>query len=75
MFKVNAHLNIEESLKAAEEDIAAYVQQKKAEDGKVVQEEYVKKKNSIAQDLLREEIDELKLIENDCNEDIKAISM
>ena len=74
VFKVNVHLNIEESLKAAEEDIAVCMQQKKAEDGQVVQED-VKAKNSIAQGLLREEIDELKLIESDCNEDIKATSM
>ena len=65
--------NTEESIRAAEEDIASWTKQKTTEDGRVRQEE-VKEKNSIAQDLIREENDELKLIESHCNEDMNAIS-
>ena len=64
---------IEESIRAAEEDIASWTKQKITEDGRVRQEE-VKEKNSIAQDLIREENDELKLIESHCSEDLNAIS-
>ena len=68
------HACTEESIQAAEEDIAAWRQQRKLEDSQVVQED-VKEKNSIAQDIIREENDELKLIESHCKEDIKSISM
>ena len=65
--------NIEESIRAAEEDIASWTKQKTTEDSRVRQED-IKEKNSIAQDLIREENDELKLIESHCNEDLNAIS-
>ena len=68
------HLYTEESIKAAEEDIAAWRQQRKFEDSQVVLED-VKEKDSIAQDIIQEENDELKLIESHCKEDIKTISM
>ena len=68
------HVYTGESIKAAEEDIAAWRQQRKLEDSQVAQED-VKEKNSIAQDIIREENDELKLIESHCKEDIKDISM
>ena len=65
--------NVEESIKAAEEDIASWEQQKKAEDGRVSQGDVTDKK-SIAQDLIKEENDELKLIKSHCNEDLNSIS-
>ena len=64
----------EESIKAAEEDIASWVQQKTTEDGRV-SHGGVKEKNSIAQDLIKEENDELELIEHHCNEDLNIDSM
>ena len=67
------HWNVEESIKAAEEDIASWTQQKTAEDGRVSQGD-VSEKHAIAQDLIKEENDELTLIENHCNEDINGIS-
>ena len=65
--------DIEESIRAAEEDIASWTKQKTIEDGRVCQND-VKEKNSVAQDLIHEENDELKLIESHCNEDLNAIS-
>ena len=65
--------DIEESIRAAEEDIASWNKQKTIEDGRVCQDD-VKEKNSVAQDLIYEENDELKLIESHCNEDLNAIS-
>ena len=67
-------MNTEESIKAAEEDIASWNQQRTIEDGRVSQGD-VTEKQSIAQDLIREENDELKLIESNCNADIKTIRM
>ena len=68
------HLYTEESIKAAEEDIAAWRQQRKLEDSQVALDD-VKEKNSVAQDIIQEENDELKLIKSHCKEDIKAISI
>ena len=65
--------NVEESIKAAEEDIASWEQQKKAEDGRVSQGD-ITDKISIAQDLIKQEIDELKLFKSHCNEDRNSIS-
>ena len=65
--------NVEESIKAAEEDIASWEQQKKAEDGRVSQGDVTNKK-FIAQDLIKEKNDEHKLIKSYCNEDFNRIS-
>lgn len=68
-----AYWNVEESIKAAQEDIDSWNQQKSAEDGRVSQGE-VSEKHAIAQDLIKEENDELTLIKSHCNEDIIGIS-
>ena len=64
---------IGESIKAAEEDIDSLQQQRTVEDGRVGLSE-IEEKDTIAQKLITEENDELKLIQSNCRTDLDSIS-
>ncbi|XP_065912629.1 interaptin-like [Dysidea avara] len=61
-----------ESIKAAEEDIDSLQQQRTVEDGRVGLSE-IEEKDTIAQKLITEENDELKLIQSNCRTDLDSI--
>jgi len=74
IYITNVYINCkEESIKAAEEDIDSLQQQRTIGDGHISLGD-VEEKDAIAQKLIADENEELKLIQTNCHTDLDTIS-